>query len=199
MAPLYICNRTSPHLAPLPTELQRCFKAPENCAYGWVDSLVLARYTACCAAFGAPLTASAYRPLTDAHPNGHCAGMALDIGFGLPQYELERLRRICYGLFDHVPPAYVTPSWVHAELLPARLCGFYSLPFLSAGDCGAYVLLLQSLLCSAGYTVPLSARFGEYTQDALYTLYGDKAVYTRGVDLHVWRMVLTAAQNPQCM
>ena len=141
------------------------------------------RYIYCARGLGIPIAAYG---AGEGFPLGsaHLAGMALDLGRGLPRRELAELRRLCLKCFDYVAPEYLTPYWVHAELIAQPLCGFYMYPFLESGmECG-HVFALQTALNRRGFSVPLTARFTECTRRALSCA----VPYCSGVvDASVWR------------
>ncbi|NCB30997.1 MAG: hypothetical protein EOM66_06265 [Clostridia bacterium] len=135
----------------------------------WTDERLLQAYEAVRSAFGPVWIGSCFKRAGHGQ-SAHYAGLALDMGQGMIREERTELRRFCLEspLFSYVEPGYLTPTWVHAEISIAPPClpgrGY---PFLSPGDAGPHIFLLQDLLCRQGFPCLLTGHFCEDTRLAL--------------------------------
>lgn len=87
------------------------------------------------------------------------------------------------GIWSYVEPAYLTPTWVHFDKrrgIPACPTGGY--PLLRTGSKGAYVLVLQDALNTAGFsTSGLDGIFGNNTRNAVIAYQRSKGLSADGI------------------
>lgn len=160
----------------------------------WTDDRLLQAYGAVCEAFGPVWIGSCFkRP--GRGQSAHYAGLALDMGQGMPRAERAELRRFCLKspLFSYVEPGYLTPTWVHAEISIAPPCApGRGYPFLRPGDAGPHVFLLQELLCRQGFPCLLSGHFKEGTRLALVCYQRGRGLPAHGhADGALWNSLTT--------
>lgn len=119
-----------------------------------------------------PLGYAFKRPWEGGHgqQSQHYAGVSFDMGQTLSAAQRNNLREaaINSNAWSYVEPAYLTPTWVHADKRagpPACSAGY---PLLREGAKGVYVFILQDLLNALGYsTGSLDGIYGPRTRYAL--------------------------------
>lgn len=119
----------------------------------WTDRRLLEAFDRLCREWGDAIKISgAFRALADHVHMGqslHYAGLALDLGSGLPAADREALRRRCIqsGDWDYVDPAHIAPTWVHVQMqLEPPAQPYFGYPKLQIGSQSVYVCVLQELL-----------------------------------------------------
>lgn len=162
----------------------------------WTDLRLLEAYEAVCQIFGSVWIGACFRR-PGRGQSAHYAGLALDMGQGMPKEERAALRRFCLQspLFSYVEPGYLTPTWVHAEISIAPPCvpgrGY---PFLAQGQSGPHVFILQEHLCNQGFPCLLSGHFSENTHAALIRYQRGQGLPDHGyVDGAVWSSLTAQA------
>lgn len=155
----------------------------------WTDARLLAAYKAVCEALGPVWIGACFKRAVRGQ-SAHYAGLALDMGQGQSAEQRAELRRFCMNstLFSYVEPAFLTPTWVHAEISIAPSCApGRGYPYLCLGDSGPHVFLLQELLCRKAFPCLLCGHFSENTHAALLRYQQCNGLNANGyVDAVVW-------------
>ncbi|MEL7610026.1 MAG: peptidoglycan-binding protein [Bacillota bacterium] len=140
----------------------------------WTDRRLLEAFDRLCRQWGDTIRISgAFRALADHVHTGqslHYAGLALDIGSGLPAAEREALRRQCVqsGDWDYVDPAHIAPTWIHVQMqLEPPAQPYFGYPKLQMEAQSVYVCVLQELLrLNGSYRGMPDGVFGPMTLNA---------------------------------
>lgn len=185
------CTRGAPPGAPL--EIRALWQGHGGYP-AWTDQRLINAYETVCAAFGPVWIGACFKRPAQGQ-SAHYAGLALDMGQGLNADRLAQLRRYCLKspLFSYVEPGYRTPTWVHAEISIAPPCApGRGYPFLSPGDAGPHVFVLQELLCKQGFPCLLSGYFSEDTRAALVRFQQREGLADHGfADCALWNALTT--------
>ncbi len=175
----------------------REFLARSYSDIGWTDLRLAEAFSALCDEYGPIYAGVGFRRLKSGIHRGqssHYAGLALDIGQGLPSQMQAELRGFCIKseLFSYVQPDYRTPSWVHVEVKSASQDSYFpGYPFLELGDWGVHVFLLQDALTLCGFSCPLTGHFTHATRKALLGFQSMEELTSKGyADATTWQRLI---------
>ena len=170
----------------------------------WTDLRALKAYDHLCHVWGEGIrVSSAFRRIREGGFRGqspHYSGLAFNMAYRMEPSALEQLRRLAVRLdgFDRVDPAYLTPTWIHAEISVAASAfprGGY--PRLFPGMCGVHVFLLQDMLILLGdYAGPMTGRLDPATLDAVFRFQRRKSLPELAfVGGRFWQELMTEVQR----
>ena len=121
-------------------------------------------------------------------------GFAVDIGKGLADAELDRLRKLCTqsGLFSFVALKSIAPKWVACELR-GETWGHNKLQSVFPGDRGCHVLALQDALLLLGRCeLALTGVCDKKTVESVRILRREAGLPdARHVDSMLWNYIIT--------
>lgn len=130
----------------------------------------------------------------------HYAGVAFDMAQGLPAAQRDKIRNLAIQgrMFTYVEPAYLTPTWVHADrrdVNPACPTGGY--PLVKMGRKGVYVAVLQDALNTIGYNAgTIDGVFGQNTKNAVIRYQRAKGLSPDGiVGCNTWKALTQQIAN----
>lgn len=127
-------------------------------------------------------------------PSLKLCGFAVDIGKGLADAELDRLRKLCTqsGLFSFVAPKSIAPKWVACELR-GETWGHNKLQSVFPGDRGCHVLALQDALLLLGRCeLALTGVCDKKTVESVRILRREAGLPdARHVDSMLWNYIIT--------
>ena len=127
----------------------------------------------------------------------HYAGTAFDVGQNLTNARRNQMRNLAIssGIWGHVDPAHLTPTWVHMDrrtFPPACAAGY---PIQRRGSMGVYTCVLQDALntvTNAGLSV--DGMFGPITNAAVERFQGNNRLTVDGiVGCNTWRALTSQA------
>lgn len=168
----------------------------------WTDKRAIQAFNKTRRKFGSPIKVGyAFKRVGEGghgQQSQHYAGMAFDMGQNLTNSERDRLRKIAAenNTFTYVEPAYLTPTWVHADkrlLPPACASGGY--PLIKQGNRGVYTAVLQDALNTIGYNAgTIDGMFGTNTKNAVVRFQKAKRLSPDGiVGCNTWTALMAAA------
>lgn len=160
----------------------------------WTDQRLIEAYGVICEAFGPVWIGACFKRPAQGQ-SAHYAGLALDMGQGMPGAKLAQVRRYCLKspLFSYVEPGYRTPTWIHAEISISPPCApGRGYPFLRPGEAGTHVFVLQELLGKRGFPCLLSGYFSQGTRAALVKFQRSRGLPDHGfADGALWNSLTT--------
>jgi len=130
-----------------------------------------------------------------AQQSQHYAGTAFDVGQNLTNARRAQMRNLAVssGLWGHVDPAHLTPTWVHMDrrtFPPACAAGY---PLERRGSMGVYVCIIQdSLNIVQGAGLNIDGNFGPLTNAAVVRFQGNNRLTADGiVGCNTWRALMS--------